>query len=109
LNRSGYVPEPVEHRKTNVFKGLAYTDVDTIRYQLPEQVYPEFLPKDVKITSRFGEYEARFKVENGNLTYTRKVIMNKGKFPPESYQELIDFYRGISKADNMKMVFLNKT
>jgi transglutaminase-like putative cysteine protease len=109
LNRSAYVPEPLEHRKTNVFKRFAYTDIDTIRYQLPEQIYPEFLPKDVKITSQFGEYEATFKVDNGNLTYTRKVVMNKGKFPPESYQELIDFYRGISKADNMKMVFMNKT
>lgn len=109
LNRNTYVPEPVEHRKTNVVKRFAYTDVDTIHYRLPEQIYPEFLPKDVSITSRFGEYYATFKVENGSLTYTREIKMNKGTFPPESYQELIDFYRNISKADNIKMVFVNKT
>ena len=35
--------------------------------------------------------------------------MIKGEFPPESYNELIDFYKNINKADNTKIVFLNKT
>jgi transglutaminase-like putative cysteine protease len=109
MNRNTYVPEPVEGRKTNVVIRIAYTDVDTIRYKLPEAIYPEFLPKDVKFSSRFGEYEATFKVANGTLVYTRRVVMNKGEFPPDSYNELIDFYRGISKADNAKMVFMSKT
>ena len=36
-------------------------------------------------------------------------MMNKGEFPPESYNELIEFYKSINKADNIKLVFLNKT
>jgi hypothetical protein len=32
-----------------------------------------------------------------------------GEFPPEAYEELIEFYRSVSKADNTKLVFLNKT
>jgi hypothetical protein len=35
--------------------------------------------------------------------------MNKGTYPPESYQELIDFYKNMNKADNVKMVFVSKT
>jgi hypothetical protein len=109
MNRSTYVPEKVENRKTKVIRKMAYTDLDTIRYHLPAELYPEFLPENVKINNRFGEYESSFKIDQGNLVYTRKVKMNKGEFPAESYGELIDFYRNISKADNAKLVFMNKT
>lgn len=109
LNRNNYVPETVTERKSNVVRKIAFTDIDTIRYHLPEEIYPEFLPDPIKIESRFGQYEAKFIVEQGRLIYTRKLKMNKGVFPPSSYQELIDFYRGVSKADNTRMVFMSKT
>jgi hypothetical protein len=35
--------------------------------------------------------------------------MNKGEFPAESYSELTDFYKAIIKADNEKIVLVNKT
>lgn len=109
MNRNSSVPEKVEDRTTDIVTDFAYVDFDTVRYELPEGIYPEFLPEDVTITSRFGEYEANYKVDAGRLVYTRKLKMNKGQFPASSYQELIDFYRGVSKADNMKMVFMSKT
>ena len=109
MNRSTYVPEKLETRRTNVVLKFAYTDVDTILYHLPEGIYPEFMPKPVKLTSRFGEYEATFTLDQDNLVYIRKLKMNKGEFPAESYNELIEFYRNLNKADNTKMVFLSKT
>jgi hypothetical protein len=109
MNRSTYIPEKVEGRKTNVVRTTAYTDHDTIRYHLPEGIYPEYVPEPVKVTSRFGEYEASYQLDQGSLVYVRKVKMKKGVFPPESYQELIDFYRGIMKADQTKIVFMSKT
>ncbi len=109
MNRSNFIPEKVENRKTNVIRKLAYIDLDTINYTVPEEIYPEFLPEPVKIKSRFGEYEASYKLDQGKLVYIRKVKMNKGEFPPETYSELIDFYRSLNKADNAKLVFLTKT
>ena len=109
MNRSTYVPEKVEVRKTNVVRTTTYTDLDTIRYHLPEGIYPEFIPQPAKINSRFGEYEALYKLDQGSLLYIRRVKMNKGVFPPESYQELVDFYRGIMKSDQTKLVFMSKT
>lgn len=109
MTRSNYVPQKVESRKSNVVRKMAYIDFDTVRYHLPEGIYPEFLPSPVKLQTRFGEYEATFSVDQGSLLYTRRVKMNKGVFPPDTYQELIDFYREISKADNIKLVFLSKT
>jgi transglutaminase-like putative cysteine protease len=109
MNRSTYVPEKLEQRKTSVVKRMAYTDVDTIYYKLPEEIYPEFIPEPFNLKSRFGEYESSFKIDQGSLIYIRKIKMNKGEFPPESYNELIEFYKNINKADHVKMVFMNKT
>jgi hypothetical protein len=109
MNRSTYVPEKLEQRKSLVVRTMAYVDTDTIRFHLPEGIYPEFLPEAVKLKTRFGEYEATYKVDQGSLIYTRKVVMRKGEFPADSYNELIDFYRSISKADNTKLVFMSKT
>lgn len=109
MNRSTFIPEKLEARKTNIVTRNGYTHIDTVRYRLPEGIYPEFLPQSVKLKSRFGEYEAGFQLDQDNLVYIRRMRMNKGEFPPESYNEFIEFYRNINKADNTKMVFLSKT
>lgn len=109
MNRSTYIPEKLESRKTNVVLRSSFVETDTIRFAIPEEVYPEFLPEPFKINSRFGDYESSFKVDQGSLIYVRRLKMNKGVHPPESYQELIDFYKNLNKADNVKMVFVSKT
>ncbi len=109
MNRSTYVPEKIAERKTPVVQRTTYIDIDSIHYTLPEGIYPEFVPEPVVIKSAFGEYEASYKIDDQGLFYIRKIKMNKGKFPASSYPEMIDFYKNINKADNAKLVFLNKT
>lgn len=109
MNRNSFIPEKIENRKLEIVRNFGYIDYDTIRYQIPETIYPEFLPEPVKLKSRFGEYECTYKLEQGLVIYTRKLTVYKGKYPADSYQEFIDFYRNVSKADNTKMVFLTKT
>ncbi|MBL0741814.1 DUF3857 domain-containing protein [Chryseolinea lacunae] len=109
MNRSTSIPEKVETRKTNVVLKMPFIDLDTIRYHLPEGIYPEFTPKPVTLKSRFGEYEASFTIEQNNVIYIRRLKMNKGVYPPESYAELIDFYKSLNRADATKIVFLSKT
>ncbi|MEI9919360.1 MAG: DUF3857 domain-containing transglutaminase family protein [Bacteroidota bacterium] len=109
MNRSTFIPEKVENRKTPFGLSEAYTHIDTIRYHIPENIYPEFLPPDMKYDSRFGSYEAGFKIDQGSLIYIRKFTRKDGQFPADTYQELIEFYKNVNKADNAKLVFLNKT
>lgn len=109
MNRVTYTPEKLESRKSEVVRYLAYNDIDTVTIILPETLYPEFVPKPMKVTSPFGEYEATCSFDNGKVVYIRKMIMRKGKFPKETYPELIEFYRSVSKFDNLKLVLLNKT
>ena len=109
MNRWTRIPEKLESRKTNVVLRNSFTDIDTIAFRLPEGIYPEYVPAPIVLKSKFGEYEAKFEMDEEKLVYTRKLRMNKGKFPPAAYQELSDFMKNINKADNTKMVFLNKT
>jgi len=109
MNKSNYVPAKIQERKTDVVLSLNYIDLDTIQISIPESLYPEFLPEPVKINSKFGEYEASFKFDAGKVTYTRRMKVWKGRFPKETYNEFVDFYKNVSKADNVKLVFLNKT
>jgi len=109
MNRWSHVPEKMIERKTDVVTRSNFIDYDTIVFNLPENLYPEFLPEPVKINSKFGEYEASFNFDAGKVTYIRRVKVWKGRFPKETYNEFVDFYKNVSKADNVKLVFLNKT
>jgi transglutaminase-like putative cysteine protease len=109
MNRNTYVPEKVADRKTEVVRRNGYIDLDTINVVLPEALYPEFIPPGVKLNSRFGEFEATYAFEEGKIVYIRKLKMLKGRFPKESYNEFIDFMKGVNKSDNIKLVLLNKT
>jgi transglutaminase-like putative cysteine protease len=108
-NRSTFIPEKLETRLSPVVRKTAYIDYDTIRYSLPEGIYPEFVPPPVSFSSQFGEYEAAFKFSENGLIYTRRVKMKNGVFPPASYNELIEFYKKMNRADHTKVVFINKT
>jgi hypothetical protein len=109
MNRFNVVPEKIAERKTEVVRKSNFVDLDTIVYSIPENLYLEFQPQPVKINSKFGEYETNFKFEAGKVIYTRRLKMWKGRFPKEAYNELVDFYKSVSKSDNTKLVFLNKT
>lgn len=78
-------------------------------YQIPENYHLESGAKDQKIESAFGFYETTMKVEGNKVTYVRKMEMNKGKYPKESYPEFRDFLKKVNKADKKRLVFVNKT
>ncbi|MBS1506882.1 MAG: DUF3857 domain-containing transglutaminase family protein [Bacteroidetes bacterium] len=109
MNKTTRVPPKVTERKTDVVLRNNYLDYDTIKFTVPENLYPEFMPEPVKINSKFGEYSASFQFDAGKVTYIRRMKMWKGRYPKETYNDLIEFYKNVSKADNIKLVFLNKT
>lgn len=109
MSKSNYVPAKIENRKNKVFMGSGYIDIDTVEFTIPDALYPEFTPEPTLIKSRFGEYTASFTLNQGKLLYIRKLKFFGGAYPPESYNELIEFHKNFNKADNIKVVFVNKT
>ena len=109
LNKSTFIPEKVENRKTQVQIKTGYIDTDTIEYVIPEELYPEGTPAPVHFENEFGSYDASFMFDQGKMVYIRRCMLKKGTYSPEKYAELIQFYKQVNKADNTKVVFLNKT
>lgn len=107
VNRKDQVPEKVANRKTDFAIPFDYNDDDEIVYTLPKGLTIEFLPKDVKLVSEFGEYSASFSQQGNKITYRRSQTMTSKKFPPEKYNEYVEFYKKIVQADKSKAV-LNK-
>lgn len=109
LNRTEYIPRKLEQRRTPIIRKNGYVDMDTVRFTVPEELYPEFIPPAVHYESRFGSYDATFTFSSGQLIYIRTMKWNRGRFPEDSYGEFAEFYKSISKADNARLVFLSKT
>ena len=91
-------------RQTEVVLKMALTETDSVTYQLPKNATLEFKPEGIKFENRFGTYQSEFEVKDGSLLYIRKLVRNQGKFPPESYAELIEYYKKVSKADRTQVV-----
>jgi transglutaminase-like putative cysteine protease len=109
MERSRYVPERVADRKTDLVIDYGFVHIDSIEYVIPENLYPEYLPSPVELKTAFGSYEATCTAEQGRVLYVRRFKLRKGRYPAEKYNEYVEFRRAIGKADNTKLVLMNKT
>ncbi|TKG93463.1 DUF3857 domain-containing protein [Puteibacter caeruleilacunae] len=106
LYRSTYVPRKYDEREYDVQIRYPYTDVDTVVYKIPEGFVPEAMPEPLKIDSKFGTYECSVVFKDNELVYTRKETLSKGRYAPETYDELVDFLKKIVTADKKKIVLV---
>jgi len=104
LNQKITVPSKIENRRMPVRQKFAYTEHDSLIFNLPEGYEAESSPKNKNIKSDFGEYSTRINSENGQVFYVRELKIFKGDWPKEMYQELTDFYSTISVNDKSKLV-----
>jgi len=108
LNKHEYIPKKIIKRKTEIVFNSAYSDNDTIIYKIPEKYSVEFIPDTTAISNQFGEFKSYVTKQNDSLVYIRTDKRNEGRYPAESYNELIDFYKQIVKADNQKAILIKK-
>lgn len=106
LDPQNYVPSKVNNRKTDVAIRFSYFDQDSIIYDIPDKFIVEFTPGPVLIESKFGKYSSYSEVRDNKIFFNRKIERYEGVYPPESYDELIAFYKQIVKADNQKAILI---
>ncbi|RYD77377.1 MAG: hypothetical protein EOP55_09455 [Sphingobacteriales bacterium] len=98
------IPE-VKNRTKAVYLNRGFTDEDTIIYNLPDETTTSQLPEsDKKIKSIFGEYTSKTMLDGKKLIYYRKLVMNDGNFPSDTYADFFKFITEINSADNLKFV-----
>ena len=100
-----------EDRTRNVYlsNDFDFIDTDTINFELPKNYHIEYKPEHIDIKSEFGHYQVQIEIESNIVKYMRKIEMNPGTYSKESYVELRDFLKEVSKHDKAKVVLVNNT
>jgi len=93
-------------RKYDIRFGYSYKDIDTVIINLPAGYMQESIPKDVEINSTFGTYKCSVKLLENKLIYYRTMESYGGRFPVNDYEELVNFYNAVYKADRNKVVLV---
>lgn len=109
INPNDFVPANNEHRKSPIYLKYSSESYDTIIYKLPKTFNVEFVPEETEIQSAFGTYKMSVLQKEGELIYYRQLKLNKGKYDPKQYHDLVEFFKSIRSADMKKAVLLNKT
>lgn len=102
--RNSKIPR-VRNRKTPFEIMRGYTDVDEITITLPATHTIEFLPPNFEITTKFGNCSTQvIKNDNNTLTYKRTVLIKKGNYTAQEYEEFRNFIEKIERNDNAKII-----
>ena len=108
LNAFSNPPPKLENRRFNVELDFAYTDVDTIKFSIPEGYIPESVPENVTVNTEFGYYSSKTEFTGNELIYIRKIEMNSGEWTSHKYDDFRNFYTTIWKADQAKAVLIKR-
>ncbi len=94
--------EPVKFRR-----GLE--ESDSLVFEFPSHLRPEYLPDPVIIESEFGKYETHYEFIQGRLIYVRNFILYSGEYSANKYQDIFQFFNEVVRNDKKKVVLLNGT
>jgi transglutaminase-like putative cysteine protease len=95
----------IRNRKNPLEIQRGSVDIDEIEIALPVNFSIEFLPGNVEINGKFGEYKTEIiKKDNNNIVYKRKFFLKKGLYTNKEYDEFRLFMEQISRNDNAKII-----
>lgn len=108
MDREVYVPRKVNDRKTDIHIRRDFIRADTIKYILPEGYKIEYKPGDFSVESVFGSCSSKIIETSDGILYIRRSETNKGVFPKTEYDNMIDYYKQIAKADKAQLVLVKQ-
>jgi hypothetical protein len=108
MTRSARKISPDSTRKYDIELGYEYKDIDSVEIEIPSGYTPEAIPATVTVNSKFGNYSSSVKLVENKLYYYRTIEHFSGRFPANSYPEMIKFFEAIFKADRNKVVLVKK-
>ncbi len=109
FDQNSEVPKKYRTREFPFQIQRGFTNQDEIEIVLPEGYKVEAKPNGIEQKNEFGYYKIEFlDLNNGKLKCLRKLVLNKGQFVKEKYEEYRKFRELIAKNDNSKVV-LSKT
>src|SRR5690606_3097870 len=84
INRGRGLREVVNRQKP-VYISRGYIDSDELVYSLPAGYRLESRPSDQRLKTDFGEFSAEISLTDNTLVYKRRLRLNEGVYPAETY------------------------
>jgi len=95
----------IRNRKNPLEIQRGSIDEDEIEIVLPANFSIEFLPNNVEINGKFGEYKTEIIKKDANkIVYKRKFFLKKGLYTNKEYDDFRLFMEQISRNDNAKII-----
>ncbi len=105
FNKIQEIPPRYRNRELPFEVDRGFFDSDETEIVLEDGVIIEALKEPITIKNKYGEYHCSIKKTSENkLLYKRKLIINKGKYTKEEYNDFRNFYLNIVKHDKSKIV-----
>ncbi|MDC9722577.1 MAG: DUF3857 domain-containing protein [Urechidicola sp.] len=109
FNVIGRAPKRVRNRKLPVDIPRGFYDTDEVTIKLPSDYTIEAIADDVNVDTKYGTYTMTVeKIDEYNLKFTRKFLLNAGEYPKEEYEDYRNFWRKVVKGDKSKIVLVKK-
>jgi len=106
LNKLQKTPNRKDERFSDIIIRRSYIETDTITYHLPAFYTVEKTSGNHHIETEFGDFDTSITSDGSELTYTRYLKMNKGKYPPEAFDRFMNFIDEIKNADKDKAIIV---
>ena len=93
-----------KERHYDIYVGMGYSDITTVRIQIPENMQVEACPRPCCVTEPFGSYSLKIDVGQGLITIEQRTCMHAGTYPRKMFGQYRDFITGRAKAFNANIV-----
>ena len=96
----------LSERKSQIYIPRSQMQIDTIKYNFPQNIIVDRIPNSNNFSTEFGAYSLEFvhEKQSNAIVIIRTVEWNKGMYSPEKYQDLLKHYRKIKELDRQIMM-----
>ena len=107
FNQTNGLIKRVRNRKTPFEIQRGFYDDDEIAILLPVGFSIDALPADFNLTTKFGDYKTSIvKNDANNLVYKRSLLIKKGLYQNNEYEDYRLFMEQITRNDNAKIILI---
>jgi hypothetical protein len=89
-----------------VLEPYAFSETSTIK--LPAGFTVDEMPDAVNLDTSFGKYSTTYSVKDGNLLFSRSMIITSSEIPIDKYASVKDFFVKIRNAEQAPVVLVKK-
>ncbi len=104
--RNGLDVSATARRHPIVLEAEAFREI--VRVKLPSGFEVDEMPDSAKLETPFGKYSATYEVKDGQLIFTRQLVVQAGTIPAAQYSSVREFFGRIRGVEVSPVVLAKK-